>query len=162
MIGMNTDHVERELAVLDEATCLALLRTTPIGRLVFTEGALPAVQPAAFAFSGGEIFIPTHAGSKLAVASVGAVVAFEVDEVDAATRTGWNVTVIGPSRVVTDAQEVARLDELGVRPWVGAGTRCYIGVQVRLVQGRRVQRAAAAVDGIPTRKRTDQQVDLPT
>ncbi|MCZ2849751.1 pyridoxamine 5'-phosphate oxidase family protein [Modestobacter sp. VKM Ac-2978] len=159
---MTTDHGERELSVLDEVTCLALLQTTPIGRLVFTEGALPAVQPAAFAFSGGEIFIPTHAGSKVAVASVGAVVAFEVDEVDAATRTGWNVTVIGPSRVVTDAQEVARLDELGVRPWVGAGIRWYIAVQVRLVQGRRVQRAAAAVDGVPTRQRTDQQVDLPT
>ncbi|MCZ2812079.1 pyridoxamine 5'-phosphate oxidase family protein [Modestobacter sp. VKM Ac-2979] len=159
---MTTDHGERELSVLDEATCLALLRTTPIGRLVFTEGALPAVQPAAFAFSGGEVCIPTYAGSKVAVASVGAVVAFEVDEVDAATRTGWNVTVIGPSRVVTDARDVARLDELGVRPWVGAGTRCYICVQVRLVQGRRVKRSAAAVDGISMRQPSGQHVDLPT
>jgi len=131
---------DRVLDVLDEDECLALLARAPIGRLAFTEGALPAVQPVSFVLADGEIFIPTHEGSKVAAASRGAVVAFEVDEVDAGSWTGWNVTVVGPSRVITDAGDVTRLDGLGVRSWAPGGGRCYIGVQIRVVQGRRVHR----------------------
>jgi hypothetical protein len=142
---------DRALEVLDEAECLRLLRTAPIGRLAFTEGALPAVQPVAFAVADREIYIPTHQGSKVAAASRGAVVAFEVDEIDPERQTGWNVTVVGPSRVVSDAVDVARLDLLGVRPWAPADAHCYVGVAIRLVRGRRVHRGGAAVDGVPTR-----------
>ena len=76
----------------------------------------------------------------MAAASRHAVVAFEVDEVDAAARTGWNVTVVGPSRLITDARDVSRLDGLGVRSWAPGEGRCYIGVRIRLIRGRRVHR----------------------
>jgi nitroimidazol reductase NimA-like FMN-containing flavoprotein (pyridoxamine 5'-phosphate oxidase superfamily) len=131
---------DRVLDVLDEDECLALLAGASIGRLAFTEEALPAVQPVCFAVTEGEIVIPTHAGSRVAAASRGAVVAFEVDDVDAGSRTGWNVTVVGPSRVITDAAAVTRLDGLGVRSWAPGGGRCYISVRIRVVRGRRVHR----------------------
>lgn len=82
--------------VLDEAECLRLrlLDTAPIGRIAFTEGALPAVQPVTFARRDRGIYVPTHPDSAVAAASRGAVAAFEVDQVDVGARTGWNVTAV--------------------------------------------------------------------
>ena len=131
-------HEERHVADLDEAECLDLLGTAVIGRIAFTEGALPAVQPVPFAVRDRELFIPTLRGSKVAAASRGAVVAFEVDHFDPADRTGWNVTVVGPSRVVSDPREVLALDELGARPWPPVDSHCYVAVRISLVRGRRI------------------------
>ena len=144
---MTTAHDDRELDVLGRDECLALLAAARIGRIAYTEGALPAVQPVFFALADGEIVIPTHGDSKVARASRGAVVAFEVDDFDAETRTGWNVTVVGPSRVIDDARDVRRLDGLGARPWAPGDDRCYVGVRIGVVGGRRVRRTAAAPGG---------------
>jgi hypothetical protein len=132
------DHVDRVLQVLDEAECLDLLSTAAIGRVAFTEGALPAIQPVSFRLDGGEIFIPTRSGSEVAAASRGAVLAFEVDEVQVTDRTGWNVTVVGPSRVISDPADVAALDDSGPESWMPVADRCYIAIAVQLVRGRRV------------------------
>jgi uncharacterized protein len=129
---------ERLLEVLDEAECLDLLRTAVIGRVAFTEAALPAIQPVSFWLDDGQILIPTRFGSKVAAASRGAVLAFEVDDVQPADRTGWNVTVVGPSRVISEPREVVALDESATRPWTGPDDRCYIAISIRLVRGRRV------------------------
>jgi hypothetical protein len=131
---------DRRQEVLDEAECLALLGTASIGRVAFTAGALPAVQPVAFTVHRGEVLIPTQPGSEVAVASRGAVVAFEVDELDLIDRTGWTVTIVGPSRLIVDPGTVSALDDLGTRPWVPAATHCYVAVHIRLVGGRRVRR----------------------
>jgi hypothetical protein len=146
---VDTAPEDRDVEVLDEARCLALLGSVPLGRIAFTEGALPAVQPVAFALADGEVFIPTHRDSTVAAASRGAVVAFEVDEFDASTRTGWNVTIVGASRLIHDPAEVGRLDELGVQPWASADAHCYVGIQARLVRGRRISRPAPAVQAAP-------------
>ena len=121
-----------------------LLRSAPVGRLAFTEGALPTIQPVSFVVAGDDVVIPTGTGSKVAVAARGAVVAFEVDELDAARRTGWNVTVVGPSRVISEPAEVAALDALGARAWVPVEVPCYVAVRIALVRGRRLSAAPAA------------------
>jgi nitroimidazol reductase NimA-like FMN-containing flavoprotein (pyridoxamine 5'-phosphate oxidase superfamily) len=140
---VNTPLQDRDVEVLSEAQCLELIATVRLGRIAFTEGALPAVQPVAFALSDGEVFIPTHRNNKVAIASRGAVVAFEVDDFDALARTGWNVTVVGPSRLISDAGEVDRLDELGAQPWEAPGGHCYVGILAQLVSGRRISRPQA-------------------
>jgi hypothetical protein len=145
---METLREDRQIEVLEEAECLRLLAAASIGRVAFTEGALPAVQPVSFLLIDDEVFVPTHHGSTVATASRGAVVAFAADDVDARSRTGWNVTVIGPSRLVVDETEVRRLDRAGVQPWTPGRDRCYVGIAVRLVQGRRISRRGA-VDGVP-------------
>jgi hypothetical protein len=132
------DDEDLVLQVLDEAECLHLLGTAEVGRVAFTEGALPAIQPVSFRLDGGEILIPSRSGSTVAAASRGAVLAFEVDEVRLSDRTGWNVTVVGPSRVISEPAQVAELDHPGAPSWFGAGDRCYIAISVRLVRGRRI------------------------
>jgi nitroimidazol reductase NimA-like FMN-containing flavoprotein (pyridoxamine 5'-phosphate oxidase superfamily) len=134
---LTTDQ-HRRLEVLDEAECRRLLPTAAIGRLAYTEGALPAILPVTFIVSDDRILIPTRRGSKVAAASRGAVVAFEVDDFDTAGRIGWNVTVVGPSRSITRPDEVAALDGLGARTWAPADSPCYVAVQIALIRGRRL------------------------
>jgi uncharacterized protein len=134
----------RRLEVLDDEECRRLLAGAVIGRLAYTEGALPAIQPVHFTLHGGRILIPTRVGSKVAAASRG-VVAFEVDEFDPRTATGWNVTVVGPAHVLSDPAEVAELEAVGVRAWAPADVPCFITIEPALVRGRRI--VARTTDG---------------
>jgi nitroimidazol reductase NimA-like FMN-containing flavoprotein (pyridoxamine 5'-phosphate oxidase superfamily) len=140
---MGTTERERLLEVLDVAECRRLLATASIGRIAFTEGALPAIQLAPYALQGEDVFIPTGLSSKMAAGSRGAVLAFEVDDYDLIERTGWNVTVIGPSRLVRVPDQIRALDALGVRPWAPATTHCYIALRMAVVRGRRLSSTPA-------------------
>lgn len=126
------------LEVLDKTECLRLLAEAPIGRVVFTDQALPAVQPVVFAVHDGTIIFRTCDGKRVAEATDGAVVAFEADEFDAATRTGWSVTVVGPAATVTDADSVAALVALPLVPWAPADRHWFIRVEVTHITGRRL------------------------
>ena len=124
---------------LSRQECGELLYSVPIGRIVFTDRALPAVQPVAFCLDGTEIVIRTTAGSKLATAAIDAVVAFEADDFDAAMRTGWSVTVVGHARAVHAPREVARLSRLPLIPWMPDGRDHFITVRTDQMAGIRVR-----------------------
>ena len=108
------------LEQLSRDECLRLMGSVPVGRIVYTRQALPAVELVNFALDGGGIVIRTDAGGKLAAATRGAVVAFEADSVDVAGQAGWSVTVVGHATAVTDGAEIARLEQLPLTA-VGAG-----------------------------------------
>lgn len=123
---------------LDEEECRRLLTRATVGRLGFTVGALPTIVPVSFAMVGEAVIIPAHRSSPMVTAVRGAVVAFEVDSYDAATETGWSVTVVGPSRVIADPDGTADWPGCGVRSrWTGPDRR-YIWVQVGLLHGWRM------------------------
>ncbi|MGY1605032.1 pyridoxamine 5'-phosphate oxidase family protein [Geodermatophilus sp. SYSU D00815] len=122
---MPTTDVDRAHEPLDQAECLRLLGTTRIGRLAYTRSALPVVRPVSFRLREGDVVIPARLGSPLLDAVRGAVVAFEADAYDDEGRTGWTVSVTGPSRVVQRAPDpVCPLE-------------CVIAVRITLVQGWR-------------------------
>lgn len=126
------------LQVLSYEECMSLLGSCPIGRIVFTDRALPAVQPVNFCLDGEDIVIRTAAGSKLAAATRRTVVAFEVDEFDPAARTGWSVTVVGHARAVEDPVEAGRLAALPLTPWASGARDHFIVVAAEQVSGRRI------------------------
>jgi nitroimidazol reductase NimA-like FMN-containing flavoprotein (pyridoxamine 5'-phosphate oxidase superfamily) len=125
------------LEVLSPEECLALLASVPIGRIVFTDRALPAVQPVNFHLDGQDIVIRTAIGSKLAAAARNSIVAFEADEFDAEIRTGWSVTAVGPARSASDPQEMIRLMRLPLTPWV-PGRDHFIVMRAEQISGRRI------------------------
>jgi nitroimidazol reductase NimA-like FMN-containing flavoprotein (pyridoxamine 5'-phosphate oxidase superfamily) len=114
---------------------LALLEQVEIGRAIFTIGALPAVAPVTFALHAGDVVICTGHGSRLARNADGQVLAFEVDELDGTTRTGWSVVVTGVAQIVTDAAERALLQRVVV-PWVPGQQDTFIRLTPTLVTGR--------------------------
>jgi hypothetical protein len=131
------------ISELEERECWALLRSAPIARLGFTEGALPVVLPVHFTVRDGEVVISSLAGSKVTSAARGDVVVVEADDYDPVTRQGWTVNAIGPARLITGCDEVAALDELGFAPWTADQRRCYSVVRVVVLRGRTVVRSAA-------------------
>lgn len=102
---------------LDRAESLRRLAGVPMGRVVFTWQALPAIRPVNHVVDGDEVIIRTHLGAALLEAGkAGMVVAYEADELDAAARSGWSVVVVGAARLAEPA-EAARYETL-LRPWV--------------------------------------------
>src|ERR1043165_5238571 len=94
-----------ELGVLTRRQCLDLLEGVRVGRLVFTEDALPAVQPVNFRVWHDDVVIRVAGGPKLIAATDRQVVAFEADELDPDLRTGWSVTIVGHAEHITDVDE---------------------------------------------------------
>jgi hypothetical protein len=124
---------------LSRSECLALLPSAPYGRLVFTEGALPAVLAINFLLTSDGVVLRTRENGAIArAAAAGAVVAFQADDIDPQRRSGWTVTVVGTARAVTDPVERARLDELQLIPWLDGDRNLLVVVEVGPVSGLRV------------------------
>jgi nitroimidazol reductase NimA-like FMN-containing flavoprotein (pyridoxamine 5'-phosphate oxidase superfamily) len=126
------------LVELDEAECLRLLARGMIGRVVLTDSALPAAQPVTYLLDGEEVLFRTGGGSKLAAAAQGAVVAFEVDEIDPSTRQGWTVLGVGEAYEVLVPRRLAELAERMPAPWAPGRTAHTIAVPLQRLTGRRL------------------------
>jgi nitroimidazol reductase NimA-like FMN-containing flavoprotein (pyridoxamine 5'-phosphate oxidase superfamily) len=132
------------LTELDRTECLRLLGAAAVGRIVFTEGALPAIRPVNFLLDGDEIVFRTATGSALAAATRHAVVAFEVDEIDAGTHTGWSVVIIGQAYEINDIDRLVRLADPHNASWAPYRTAHTIAVPIHHVSGRRLELRALA------------------
>ncbi len=130
------------LEILTERECHDLLVGASLGRIVFTDRALPAIQPVSFALCDGDVVIRTSAGSKLAAAARNAVVAFEADQFDTSIRTGWSVVVIGHARVVAENGELTRLRGLSLHAWAPDERDYYIAITPEMISGRRLRKTA--------------------
>lgn len=130
----------RSIEHLPRAECLRLMGSVPVGRIFYTQWAMPAVAVVNFALDRDEsIVIRTDASGKLWPAIRQAVVAFETDRLDEATRSGWSVTVVGRAEEVIDAGEAAGLRTLGLDPWAPGERDHFIRIRPEIVTGRRVR-----------------------
>ncbi|MFJ4692290.1 pyridoxamine 5'-phosphate oxidase family protein [Streptomyces sp. NPDC088766] len=131
---MYSDDGFRELERHD---CLRLMARAPVGRVVYTRRALPAVLPVGFVLDrDGAVLLSTCAASELARAVDGAVVAFETDEVDVTRHCGWSVVVTGRATVVTDPAELGRPARTRPDSWVPAPQEVLVRIEPELVTGR--------------------------
>lgn len=131
----------RRLVGLEPDDALALLATVPFGRVVFTYRALPAIRLVNHAVTDGLIIIRTRLTSKAATAVADQlpypmVVAYEADDVDAATRLGWSVVVSGLARPVTD-DRAAQFERL-LDPWVDQAMDTLLTIQPEIITGFRL------------------------
>lgn len=140
---IHPENATGELVELDRAECLRLLATARIGRVVFTDAALPAAEPVAYLLDGEEVVFQAESGSTFAAATRDHVVAFEADRVDRSTRTGWSVLGVGRAY---DVVEPGRLAELAGRlppPWSAGRDRQVLNIPLIQLTGRRLLRSAA-------------------
>ena len=128
---------------LSRDECLTLMASVPVGRIIYTRRALPAVELVNFALDHGDIVIRTDRGGKLAAAARGAVVAFETDQVDLAGQSGWSVTAIGPSTAVTDPGELTRLRTIGLTSWAPGERDHFIRISPVMLNGRHLRTGCA-------------------
>lgn len=132
-----------ETLTTDES--LQLLSTASVGRIAVTRDALPVILPVNYVVDGTSLVIRTTDGAILRAARAGgAVVAFEVDNLDERTMTGWSVLVTGTLREVTAVSAVLRAEQLPLAPWAGGERRHFVRITPGLVSGRRILAEAAA------------------
>jgi uncharacterized protein len=127
-----------ELVELDEAECLRLLAGHEIGRVVFTDAALPAAQPVTYVLDDEEVVFRTGGGGKLAAATRNAVVAFQVDRIDTDMGTGWTVLGVGQAYEVVVPERLAELAERMPTPWAPNPTAHTIAIPLQRLSGRRL------------------------
>jgi nitroimidazol reductase NimA-like FMN-containing flavoprotein (pyridoxamine 5'-phosphate oxidase superfamily) len=120
---------------LDVAECYELLATHTVGRVVFTDGALPGILPVNYVLSGRRIVFRTHPGSRLARAVADQVVAFEVDQLDLDFQIGWSVVATGVAHVLHES-DIARAAAWRVAPWAGGKKDRFFAIAPGLVTGR--------------------------
>lgn len=125
---------------LDRQECLRLLAKVPVGRVVYTRHALPAVLPINFSLdTDSSVLLRTSPDSDLVRAIDGVVVAFEADEFDATTRSGWSIVVTGRATVVTDPAEHDRLSETGPTSWMPLQEAVFVRIESEMVTGRELR-----------------------
>ena len=79
---------------LAPAECRRLLGRSGVGRVAFTDRAMPAIAAVPYRVVDDEVVLAVPTGSRLADAMHDAVVAFGVDDL----ARGWTVTVVGEAR----------------------------------------------------------------
>jgi nitroimidazol reductase NimA-like FMN-containing flavoprotein (pyridoxamine 5'-phosphate oxidase superfamily) len=142
---MEVDH--NGLEVLGRDECLRLLGTATLGRIGVTSGALPTVLPINFRFDGRQILFRTGVGTKLDAATQNAVVAFEVDEIDAIAHTGWSVVVRGVARELTDPDELVEAQRPPLARWAPGENHRVVSISPEIVSGRRIVPGVSVTSG---------------
>ena len=123
---------------LTKQECFGLLAGQQLGRVVLVDDRGPLALPVNFVVDQHSVLFRSDEGTKLAVASRGARVAFEVDGTDAATRTGWSVLVRGEAVEVTDPAELERVRRLPLSPWAPGPKDRYVRILPTALTGRRI------------------------
>lgn len=123
---------------IDEATCWEMLDRGRVGRLAISIKNHPDIFPVNYRVDEGTIVIKTAPGLKLAAATLGAGVAFEIDELDEAARTGASVVVKGTADEITALGDLFSADELGVDPWASGPKNRFFRLLPESITGRRI------------------------
>jgi len=141
----------RRIGAVTRGEALSLLASVSLGRVVFTENAMPAVRPANHLVESDDIIARSHDGSAVVPAIVdwnldgewGAgqeretVIAYEADNIDVDSRLGWSVVITGPATPVTDPREIAAY-AAALTPWTLAGEGQLIRIHAGIVTGYRL------------------------
>jgi Pyridoxamine 5'-phosphate oxidase len=141
----------RQLQEVSQQESMRLLASVPVGRVVFTHHALPAIRPVNHLVVNDKIIIMASLGSAISMRAGsdgaagshgGIVVAYEADAIDPDTHLGWSVVVIGKACLVLDEVEIAGYREV-LRPWVAGKVDDVIAIRAELVTGYQLVAAAA-------------------
>lgn len=123
------------LQSLSRTECWTLLAGHRVGRLVFSERALPAIRPLNYAVVGRHILLRTYSRT-LASHVDGQVIAFEVDDLDLDGRSGWSVVATGTARHVREPGELARLHAVPLVSWAEGATCELLVLTIGQLTGR--------------------------
>lgn len=123
----------RHMCAVSPGQALRLLASVPIGRVVFTSDALPAICLVDHAVVDGEVIIRCHDGAAVLTA-IDQVVAYEADLIAPDTRRGWSVTITGKAALVEAAHDVARYEQ-ALQPCVDTPMNQVIRIAPGLITG---------------------------
>jgi uncharacterized protein len=119
--------------------CERMLSAGVVGRVALMTPGGPHIIPLNYSMVGDAIIVATSPYSALGTYGPDALVAFEVDQFDVGTGTGWSVVVRGRAAMVADPAEVQRLRRAGApNPWADGSRNLYLRIPRTEVSGRRL------------------------
>lgn len=126
------------LTELSAAQCWGRLAPGGIGRVALTTPEGPIVLPVNYRVLDGTLLFRTAARGILATA-LGSRIAFEVDRIDEALRTGWSVLVVGQAAAFDEPEAIERLLRRGSPdPWAGGERDVWVRIKPTSVTGRAI------------------------
>ncbi len=120
--------------VLEESECRELLSSRAVGRLAFWTPDGPSILPVNHVADHDGIRFRTSPYNSITRHVGGTVVAFEVDEVDDFTESGWSVLVRGVAELLVGSSS----DSLQPDPWPNGVRSVVVQIRPMEVSGRRV------------------------
>lgn len=119
---------------LAESECWELLRTHQIGRIAAQTDDGMVVLPVHYVLDDERIVFRTSPTGALSRLATGHTVAFQIDDIDTETLTGWSVLAQGASGTVESPTSPAP------QPWVHDQRDLWIAITVTRVSGRLVEK----------------------
>ena len=123
---------------LTRSECFGFLASKQVGRIAVVDDVGPLVVPVNYVLDRYTVVFRTDEGTKLDAAGRHSAVAFEIDEIDVRTRTGWSVLLRGEATEVSDLSELERLRDLSLEPWAPGAKARYARILPAVVSGRRI------------------------
>jgi uncharacterized protein len=118
--------------------CVELLATARFGRVAFVRSTGPVVIPVNYVWSEGRVIFRTSPNNSWVWVLRRGLAAFEVENIDEVTHSGWTVLVQG--RVAhLDPTEVTDPALQGLRPWAAGERPLHIAITPTSVTGRRLR-----------------------
>ena len=137
LIVSTSGSPQRRFSSLPATECMSLLRSASIGRVGWNTVEGPQILPVTYALREGTIVFRTAPYGALSELRNVRQVAFEVDEFDVATRTGWSVLVQGWAKAATNPDELSALwQQQDPIPWATGARTLFITISVDRVSGR--------------------------
>jgi nitroimidazol reductase NimA-like FMN-containing flavoprotein (pyridoxamine 5'-phosphate oxidase superfamily) len=132
---------------LEEAECLRLIAAGGVGRIGYTGRFGPTILPVNFALHEQTIVFRTGQDSPMGedlrtgIADAEYKVAFEIDEINPATKEGWSILIQGSAHHVDSESELAEVRRLDVQAWPGGEKDLFIRIVPVRITGRGIRRA---------------------
>lgn len=143
--ALHTDH--HSLQPLTEQECRELLASRTLGRVGLSAKSLPFVVPVRYVFDGERILMRTGRDTNMAAATSGAVVAFQVDDIDERIGSGWSVQVQGLARELPGPlPSVGDLDR-ALGAWLGDSPAVCFSIPAAVISGQRLGSAPGSSGG---------------
>lgn len=124
---------DRPVVRLSEEQAWERLASAKVGRLVTVVGDRPEIYPVNYVVTDGKVYFRTGEGSKLSELAVHPNVAFQVDHIH--EDTAWSIVVHGTAHVLRSFDDAAKIDALGLAPWVPTPKFDYVEIRATEITG---------------------------
>lgn len=128
-----------QLHALNESECRALLADRQVGRVAVMTPDGPHIVPVNYALVDDSVVVRTSPFTVLATYAPSSTLAFEIDDLDNSTRTGWSVLVRGKAEVVFDSRELEYVRRVWQpEPWADGSRNVHVRIWICDLTGRSV------------------------
>lgn len=125
------------LSEVPAGECRDLMGSTSVGRVAFVDEDGPVVLPVNYVLDGEHVLFRTSPHNAIARYVDSAMVAFEVDEFDDFTQSGWSVLVRGMAAFI-DPDELSADEARRPCPWADGVRNLIVRITPVKLTGRRI------------------------